>query len=84
MFRPTSDQGNGVVSVLDYPSSRPVKSLSLSLCSFNGVTVELKILEASRKAIEEAPPVTKETTVIVQDTQKIDSLTVVIDKLKVR
>lgn len=28
VFRATSDKGNGVVSVLAYPSSRPVQSLS--------------------------------------------------------
>lgn len=39
--------------------------------------------EASRKAIEEAPPVIKETPVFVEDTEKIDSLTAEVEHLKV-
>lgn len=39
--------------------------------------------EAARKAIEEAPPVIKETTIHVQDTEKIDSLTAEVENLKV-
>ncbi|XP_059594815.1 LOW QUALITY PROTEIN: myosin-17 [Vitis vinifera] len=38
--------------------------------------------EAAREAIEEAPPVTKETPVIVQDTEKVDSLTAEVERLK--
>lgn len=43
----------------------------------------VKEREAARKAIEEAPPVIKETTVLVQDTEKIDSLTAEVEHLKV-
>jgi myosin-5 len=39
--------------------------------------------EAAWKAIEGAPPVMKETPVIIQDTEKIDSLTVEVESLKV-
>lgn len=39
--------------------------------------------EAARKAIEEAIPVIKETPVIVQDTEKIDTLTAEVESLKV-
>lgn len=43
----------------------------------------LKEREAARKAIEEAPPVIKEIPVIVQDTEKINSLTNEMERLKV-
>lgn len=39
--------------------------------------------EASKKAIEEAAPVIQETPVIVEDTEKIDSLIAEIENLKV-
>ncbi|KAL5213002.1 hypothetical protein ABZP36_023849 [Zizania latifolia] len=42
----------------------------------------VKEREASRKAIEEAPPVIKETPVLVEDTEKIYSLTVEVEQLK--
>ncbi|KAG7988681.1 hypothetical protein I3843_03G199800 [Carya illinoinensis] len=38
--------------------------------------------EAARKAIEEAPPVVKETPVIIQDMEKIDHLTAEVESLK--
>ncbi|KAF5481783.1 hypothetical protein F2P56_002408, partial [Juglans regia] len=38
--------------------------------------------EATRKAIEEAPPVVKETPVIIQDMEKIDHLTAEVESLK--
>ncbi|XP_041004659.1 myosin-17-like isoform X3 [Juglans microcarpa x Juglans regia] len=38
--------------------------------------------EASRKALEEAPPVVKETPVIIQDMEKIDHLTAEVESLK--
>ncbi|KAL1189111.1 Myosin-17 [Cardamine amara subsp. amara] len=38
--------------------------------------------EAARKAIEEAPPVIKETPVLVEDTEKINSLTSEVEALK--
>ncbi|KAJ8506026.1 hypothetical protein OPV22_006912 [Ensete ventricosum] len=38
--------------------------------------------EAARKAIEEAPPVIKETPVFVQDTEKIDLLTAEVENLE--
>ena len=44
----------------------------------------LKEREAARKAIEEAPPVIKETPVMIQDVAKIDALTAEIQILKVR
>ena len=40
--------------------------------------------EAARKAIEEAPPVIKEIPVLVEDTEKINSLTSEVEALKVR
>ncbi|XP_020581074.1 myosin-17-like [Phalaenopsis equestris] len=42
----------------------------------------IKEREASRNAIEEAPPLIKETTVIVQDVEKISSLTAEVESLK--
>ena len=45
--------------------------------------VLIKEREAAKKAIEEAPPVVKETTVLVQDTEKINSLTAEVENLKV-
>lgn len=44
----------------------------------------IKEREVSRKAIEEAPPVIKETPIMVQDTSKIDALTAEVESLKVR
>lgn len=44
----------------------------------------VKEREASRKAIEEAPPVIKETQVFVEDTKKVELLTEEINSLKVR
>ncbi|XP_042392477.1 myosin-17-like isoform X1 [Zingiber officinale] len=38
--------------------------------------------DAARKAIEEAPPVIKETTILVQDMEKINSLTAQVEQLK--
>jgi len=43
----------------------------------------IKEREAARKAIEEAPPVIKETPVLVQDTEKINSLAAEVEQLKV-
>ncbi|KAL4195257.1 hypothetical protein AMTRI_Chr05g63720 [Amborella trichopoda] len=43
----------------------------------------VKEREAARKAIEEAPPVIKETPVLVQDTEKIDALSAEVENLKV-
>lgn len=43
----------------------------------------IKEREAARKAIEEAPPVIKETPVIIQDAEKINALNAEVDKLKV-
>ena len=43
----------------------------------------IKEREAARKAIEEAPPIIKETQVFVEDTKKIESLTEEINSLKV-
>ncbi|PWZ32837.1 Myosin-17 [Zea mays] len=42
----------------------------------------VKEREAARKAIEEAPPVIKETPVLVEDTEKINSLTTEVEQLK--
>ncbi|XP_052193140.1 myosin-11-like [Diospyros lotus] len=42
----------------------------------------IKEREAARKAIEEAPPIIKETQVFVEDTKKIESLTEEINSLK--
>ncbi|KAH7651946.1 Non-specific serine/threonine protein kinase protein [Dioscorea alata] len=42
----------------------------------------IKEREAARKAIEDVPPVIKETPVLVQDTEKIDSLTAEVEQLK--
>lgn len=39
--------------------------------------------DAARKAIEETPPVIKETTILVQDMEKINSLTAKVEQLKV-
>lgn len=39
--------------------------------------------EAARKAIEEAPPVIKETQVFVEDTKKVDTLITEVEHLKV-
>ncbi len=36
------------------------------------------------RAIEEAPPVVQQTEVLVQDTEKVDSLTAEVEELKVR
>jgi myosin-5 len=44
----------------------------------------IKELEAAGKAIEEAPPVSKETHVIIQDTERVDSLTAEVERLKVQ
>ncbi|XP_042387105.1 myosin-17-like isoform X1 [Zingiber officinale] len=38
--------------------------------------------DAARKVIEEAPPVIKETTILVQDMEKINSLTAQVERLK--
>lgn len=43
----------------------------------------VKEREAARKAIEEAPPVIKEMPVMVQDTEKINSLSAEVEKLRV-
>ena len=43
----------------------------------------VKEREAAKKAIEDAPPVIEENTVLVQDTEKIDSLTDEVENLKV-
>lgn len=43
----------------------------------------IKEREAARKAIEEAPPVVKETPVFVEDTEKINSLMAEVENLKV-
>lgn len=43
----------------------------------------IKEQEAARKAIEETPPLIKETPVIVQDMEKIDLLTAEVEDLKV-
>ena len=43
----------------------------------------VKEREAARKAIEDAPPVIKETPVLVEDTEKINSLTAEVEQLKV-
>lgn len=43
----------------------------------------IKEREAARKAIEDAPPVVKETPVIVEDTEKLNKLTAEIESLKV-
>lgn len=43
----------------------------------------VKEREASQKAVIEAASVVKETTVAVEDTEKIDTLNVEIDNLKV-
>jgi myosin V len=45
-------------------------------------TMLVKEREAA-KIIEEAPPVVKETQVLVQDTEKLDSLTAEVQELKV-
>lgn len=44
----------------------------------------IKDREAARKAIEEAPPVIKETPVLIQDSKKIDLLSSEVENLKVR
>jgi len=44
----------------------------------------VKEREAAKNAINEAPPVIKETQVLVEDTKKIDSLTDEVENLKVR
>ena len=43
----------------------------------------IKEREAIQKAIEEAPPVVKETPVFVEDTEKINSLMAEVESLKV-
>lgn len=43
----------------------------------------VKEREAAKKAIEDAPPVIKETTIHVEDTEKIQVLTEQIENLKV-
>ncbi|XAR53570.1 Myosin ATPase [Bertholletia excelsa] len=43
----------------------------------------VKEREAARKAIEEAPPVIKETQVFVEDTKKVEALMAEVDSLKV-
>ncbi|XP_024022505.1 myosin-17 [Morus notabilis] len=45
-------------------------------------SIVIKEREAARKAIEEAPPIVKETQVMVQDTVKVDSLTAEVGRLK--
>ncbi|XP_062155065.1 myosin-17-like [Alnus glutinosa] len=42
----------------------------------------IKELEAAGKAIEEAPPVIKETRVIIQDTERVDLLTAEVERFK--
>lgn len=44
----------------------------------------IKEREAAHKLIEDAPPVIKETPVMVQDTEKIDALMAEVDTLKVK
>lgn len=43
----------------------------------------VKEREAAKKAIQEAPPVIKETEIVVEDTKKIDSLNQEVEDLKV-
>lgn len=43
----------------------------------------IKEREAAKKAIEEALPVIKETPVVVQDMEKVESLSTEVEKLKV-
>ncbi|CAK7356900.1 unnamed protein product [Dovyalis caffra] len=45
-------------------------------------SMAVKEREAARKAIEEAPPVIKETPVMVQDTEKVNSLSAEVEKLR--
>ncbi|PKI35333.1 hypothetical protein CRG98_044283 [Punica granatum] len=58
-----------------------LKAMQLEVEGANSMVIKER--EAARKAIEEAPPVAKETTVIVEDTKKIDSLTAEVERLKV-
>lgn len=44
----------------------------------------VKEREAAKKAAEEAPPVIKETQVLVEDTKKIESMTEELESVKVR
>ncbi|MCL7033207.1 hypothetical protein MKW94_004549, partial [Papaver nudicaule] len=57
-----------------------VQSLQSKVDETNGLLVAER--EAARKAIEDAPPVVQETQVIVQDTEKIDSLIEEVERLK--
>ncbi|OWM76595.1 hypothetical protein CDL15_Pgr005560 [Punica granatum] len=57
-----------------------LKAMQLEVEGANSMVIKER--EAARKAIEEAPPVAKETTVIVEDTKKIDSLTAEVERLK--
>lgn len=59
-----------------------VENLQKKVDETNGLLVKEK--EAARKAIEEAPPVIKETQVFVEDTKKVESLTAEVENLKVR
>ncbi|GAB4842593.1 hypothetical protein Ancab_012569 [Ancistrocladus abbreviatus] len=56
---------------------------ALQLQLDEGKLMIVKEREAARKAIEEAPPVIKETPIIVQDTEKINSLTTDLERMKV-
>lgn len=46
--------------------------------------VAVKEREAARKAIDEAPAVVEEKKIVIEDTKKVESLTIEVGDLKVR
>lgn len=58
-----------------------MRAMQLQVEKANSIVIKER--EAARKAIEEAPPIVKETQVMVQDTVKVDFLTAEVGRLKV-
>ena len=58
-----------------------LRMMQIQINEANAKVIEER--EAARKAIEDAPPVVEPTPVIVQDTEKVDTLTAEIESLKV-
>ncbi|KAI3772786.1 hypothetical protein L6452_03979 [Arctium lappa] len=57
-----------------------LRMMQIQIDEANAKVIEER--EAARKAIEDAPPLVKQTPVIVQDTEKVDTLTAEIESLK--
>ncbi|XP_074565345.1 myosin-17-like isoform X2 [Curcuma longa] len=72
---------------LEESKAHEVRKLQTMLSEMQLQVEETKLMlirerDAARKALEEAPPVIKETTILVQDMEKINSLTAQVEQLK--